>query len=136
MTVVAEQHIDPRAREIYVDAMTRLMEAGVDFLVVGAYAHAPIQATPTGEPLEIMPFLGSSRPEEPIIRYRASVVFHGHAHHGSLEGRTKSDVPVFNVCYPLLKRSFPEELPFRFYDVPSGSEAADAAQPEASAFTT
>ena len=39
MTVAAEQHIDPRAREIYVDAMTRLTAAGVGFLVGGAYAY-------------------------------------------------------------------------------------------------
>ena len=89
--------------------------------------YAPIQATATGEPLEIMPFLGSSRLEEPIVRYRASAVFHGHAHHGSLEGKTKSDVPVFNVCFPLLKRSFPDQLPFRFYDVPRESADRDAA---------
>lgn len=79
--------------------------------------YSPIQATATGEPLEIMPFLGSSRLEEPLIRFRASVVFHGHAHHGSPEGKTKSNTPVFNVCYPLLKRLYPDQPPVRIYTV-------------------
>src|SRR5262249_42166299 len=34
--------------------------------------YAPIQATVEGEPLEIYPFLGSSRLEEPIGRYPVS----------------------------------------------------------------
>src|SRR5436190_19531688 len=50
--------------------------------------YSPIQATLNGEPLEIMPFLGSSRLEEPLDRYRVTAAFHGHAHHGSPEGRT------------------------------------------------
>ena len=50
--------------------------------------YAPIHATVDGEPPEINPFLGSSRLEEPIDRYRCNAVFHGHAHRGSLEGRT------------------------------------------------
>jgi Icc-related predicted phosphoesterase len=79
--------------------------------------YAPIQATVQGEPLEIAPFLGSSRLEEPIDRYRATVVFHGHAHHGALEGRTKSGVPVYNVALPLLRRSWPNELPIRMFDL-------------------
>ncbi|MEA2327303.1 MAG: hypothetical protein QOE68_2262, partial [Thermoanaerobaculia bacterium] len=53
--------------------------------------YAPIHATVAGEPPEINPFLGSSRLEEPIDRYRCSAVFHGHAHRGSLEGRTKGN---------------------------------------------
>lgn len=81
--------------------------------------YAPIQATIQGEPLEIAPFLGSSRLEEPIDRYRASVVFHGHAHHGSLEGRTKGMVPVYNVAMPLLRESYPDQPPYRLYEVPT-----------------
>ena len=66
--------------------------------------YSPIHATVVGEPEEIMPFLGSSRLEEPIDRYRAHVVFHGHAHHGSHQGHTKSGIPVYNVALPVLKR--------------------------------
>ncbi|MFN2240531.1 MAG: hypothetical protein ABR524_14185, partial [Thermoanaerobaculia bacterium] len=49
--------------------------------------------------------------------YRASVVFHGHAHHGSLEGETKGKVPVYNVAMPLLRQHFPDRPPYRLYEV-------------------
>ncbi|MEK6374670.1 MAG: metallophosphoesterase [Acidobacteriota bacterium] len=80
--------------------------------------YAPIAATAVPEPAEIMPFLGSSRLEDPIDRYRCSAVFHGHAHRGSLEGRTKSNVPVYNVAMPLLLAAYPDRLPFRVVQVP------------------
>ena len=80
--------------------------------------YAPIQATVEGEPPEIIAFLGSTRLEEPIDRYRVSTVFHGHAHHGSLEGKTKGGANVYNVAMPLLKKKFPDELPFRIFEVP------------------
>jgi len=79
--------------------------------------YAPIGATVDGEPVEIYPFLGSSRLEEPINRYRPHVVFHGHAHRGQLEGATAAGVPVYNVALPLLRRRFPEQ-PFRIVEVP------------------
>src|SRR5262247_381527 len=46
--------------------------------------YSPVRTTVEGEPLEILPFLGSSRLEEPLSRYPVSVVFHGHAHRGEL----------------------------------------------------
>ncbi|HXH93938.1 MAG TPA: metallophosphoesterase, partial [Thermoanaerobaculia bacterium] len=55
--------------------------------------YSPIHATVVGEPEEIYPFLGSSRLEDPIDRYRCNAVFHGHAHRGFLEGRTKGNIP-------------------------------------------
>ena len=67
-----------------------------------------MQQTVEGEPLEIYPFLGSSRLEEPLNRYPVSLVVHGHAHRGQLEGATKSGVPVYNVSMPLLTRTFPD----------------------------
>lgn len=93
--------------------------------------YSPIQATIQGEPLEIAPFLGSSRLEEPIDRYRASVVFHGHAHHGALEGRTKRNVPVFNVALPLLKRSWPDAPSFRLWEIETEEAVAAPARPRA-----
>ena len=48
--------------------------------------YSPIFATVEGEPAEILPFLGSSRLEEPINRFKVAVAFHGHAHHGSCTG--------------------------------------------------
>jgi len=82
--------------------------------------YAPIHGTCDGEPPEISPFLGSSRLEEPIDRYRCSVVFHGHAHRGTLEGRTKGNVPVYNVAMPLLMAANGDRPPFRVIEVPVG----------------
>ncbi len=67
--------------------------------------YSPIQATVEGEPPELYPFLGSSRLEEPLNRYPVSLVFHGHAHRGQAEGRTRGGVPVYNVCLPASPRS-------------------------------
>jgi Predicted phosphoesterases, related to the Icc protein len=82
--------------------------------------YSPIRATVAGESLEILPFLGSSRLEEPLNRYPVSAVFHGHAHHGHPEGRTRGGVPVFNVAMPLLKHAFPDHPPFRVLAVKAG----------------
>ena len=83
--------------------------------------YAPIHATVVPEPPEIMPFLGSSRLEEPVDRYRVTAVFHGHAHRGSPEGRTKSNIPVYNVAMPLMMSSNPDGAPFRVIEVPVGA---------------
>src|SRR5205085_5395476 len=85
--------------------------------------YAPIQATVNGEPPEIIAFLGSSRLEEPLDRYRVTAVFHGHAHRGSPEGRTKGNAPVYNVAMPLMVTTYPDRQPFRVIEVPAGSEA-------------
>src|SRR5262245_3181500 len=84
--------------------------------------YSPVQSTVNGEPLEIYPFLGSSRLEEPLGRYPVSLVFHGHAHRGQPEGTTSNGAPVYNVSMPLLTRAFPDRLPFRVFNV----AAADA----------
>jgi Icc-related predicted phosphoesterase len=78
--------------------------------------YAPIQATVEGEPPPLYPFLGSSRLEEPLNRYPVTAAFHGHAHHGSPEGRTSTGVPVYNVALPLLRRAHPEQ-PFRVLEL-------------------
>src|SRR6266536_5195364 len=70
--------------------------------------YSPIQATVEGEPEPIFPFLGSSRLEEPLNRYPVSAVFHGHAHHGHPEGRTKDGVPVYNVALHVLREALGE----------------------------
>lgn len=80
--------------------------------------YAPIQATVEGEPCEILPFLGSSRLEEPLTRYSVTLALHGHAHHGQLEGRTNSNIPVYNVSMPLLEKHFPDRPPFRILEIP------------------
>jgi Icc-related predicted phosphoesterase len=80
--------------------------------------YSPIAGTLAGEPLEIFPFLGSSRLEEPLLRYPVDAVFHGHAHRGTLESRTLNGVPVYNVARPLLLRTRPDQPPFRVFEVP------------------
>jgi Icc-related predicted phosphoesterase len=72
---------------------------------VAVLHYTPSAETAAGEPPGIFPWLGSSRLEEPIDRLEATVVVHGHAHHGALEGRTRAGVPVFNVSQPLLRRT-------------------------------
>jgi Icc-related predicted phosphoesterase len=79
--------------------------------------YAPIQATVEGEPPEIFPFLGSSRLVDPINRYGCLAVFHGHAHRGTPEGKTKVGIPVFNVSVSLLRKGFPDRLPYRLFEV-------------------
>ena len=71
--------------------------------------YAPIPETLDGENIEIRPFLGTSRLSMPIDHYGAAYVFHGHAHHGAREGKTKSGIPVFNVAMPLLTKFTPEQ---------------------------
>ena len=94
--------------------------------------YAPIRGTVEGEPLEIFPFLGSSRLEEPINRYRVNAVFHGHAHRGALEGHTATGVPVYNVAMPLLARMHPERPPYLIVDIPLAA-AAPPTQPPSGA---
>lgn len=85
--------------------------------------YSPIRATIEGEPLEVYPFMGTSRLEEPLNRYPLTAVFHGHAHHGSLEGRIANDVPVYNVSLPLLREKFPTQPPFRVLTLGSDDHA-------------
>jgi Icc-related predicted phosphoesterase len=89
--------------------------------------YSPIRATVATEPPEILPFLGSSRLEDPINRYNATLVVHGHAHHGAAEGQTTTGVPVYNVSLPVLRAAFPEQPTFRLFEVPVASETAVAA---------
>ena len=68
---------------------------------------SPIPETLAGEPLEIFPFLGSSRLAETIDRFEdVRIALHGHAHRGTFEGRTPRGVPVYNVAQPLLRQQF------------------------------
>jgi Icc-related predicted phosphoesterase len=67
--------------------------------------YSPIRATLEGEDPEIFAFLGSSRLEEPINRFRVSAVFHGHAHNGILDGKTSTGIPVYNVSAPALRKT-------------------------------
>ena len=87
--------------------------------------YSPVASTVQGEPAEIYPFLGSSRLEDPLLRYPVDAVFHGHAHRGTPEGRTINGVPVYNVARPLLLRKRPDMAPFWLYELPR-EESAEA----------
>lgn len=80
--------------------------------------YAPVRDTVEGEPLEIFPFLGSSRLEEPLNRFKVAAAFHGHAHHGRLTGHTSTGVPVYNVSIPLMMATRPDRPPFQLIEVP------------------
>ncbi|WP_276598806.1 metallophosphoesterase [Nannocystis sp. SCPEA4] len=82
--------------------------------------YSPIRATVEGEPLEIFPFLGSSRLEEPLMRYPVTAVIHGHAHKGCPEGQMSNGVPVYNVALPLMRRLHPEGPHFRLIELTTG----------------
>ncbi len=87
--------------------------------------YAPIRATVEGEPLEIFPYLGCSRLEEPLSRYPVTAVVHGHAHRGAAEGATATGVPVYNVSLPVLRALQPNGHCFRIIEVPvDGAEGA------------
>jgi Icc-related predicted phosphoesterase len=76
--------------------------------------YAPIPETSEGEPLEIFPFLGSSRLAETIDRFKVSAVVHGHAHRGKYAGRTPGGAPVYNVAFNVEK---PTGRPYALIEV-------------------
>jgi Icc-related predicted phosphoesterase len=76
--------------------------------------YAPVVETIEGEPLEIYPFLGSSRLAETIDRFTVSAVLHGHAHRGVYQGRTPGGAPVYNVALHIEK---PSGRPFALLEV-------------------
>jgi Icc-related predicted phosphoesterase len=92
--------------------------------LIAVLHYAPIADTVRGEPLDIFPFLGCSRLEDPITRFPVTAVFHGHAHHGQPEGRTRTNVPVFNVSMSLMRETFPTR-PFRVIEVAAMLSAAE-----------
>jgi Icc-related predicted phosphoesterase len=89
---------------------------------VAVLHYSPTESTVQGEPREIYPFLGSSRLEEPLNRFRVDAVFHGHAHHGTAEGRTASGAPVYNVAMPLLARLHPGQPAVRIVELALSAE--------------
>lgn len=75
--------------------------------VVAVLHYAPIAETVEGEPLEIYPFLGSSRLAHAIDRFdNVKAVVHGHAHRGAYSGHTPGGVPVFNCAQFVVEPAF------------------------------
>ena len=110
------------------DEVQRL-EMGLRRLVspvrIAVLHYAPIAGTIVGEPEVIYPFLGCDRLAEPLDRYEATAVFHGHAHTGAFEGRTPGGVPVYNVSLPVLRKIGLATL-YYVYEVVLGSRGAGA----------
>jgi Icc-related predicted phosphoesterase len=91
--------------------------------------YAPIRDTVEGEPLEIFPFLGSSRLEDPLSRFEVTAVFHGHAHKGAPEGKTQTGIPVYNVAHAVLKTNYPDRPAFRMFEVHTGAATEPGVTP-------
>jgi uncharacterized protein len=90
-----------------------LRVAGAKRIVVLLH-YAPIIDTIAGEPVEVFPFLGSSRLAETIDRFEVSLVLHGHAHNGTYKGSTRKGIPVYNCALSVAK---PEGRPYALLDV-------------------
>jgi len=74
---------------------------------VAVLHYSPVPDTLQGEPEPIFQYLGSQRLCEPIDRFdHVKAVVHGHAHHGTYEGRTPLGRPVYNVAQFVLKPLF------------------------------
>lgn len=74
---------------------------------VAVLHYSPITDTIEGEPEAIFQYLGSQRLCDPIDRFdHVKAVVHGHAHHGTYEGRTPLGKPVYNVAQFVLKPLF------------------------------
>ncbi len=78
--------------------------------------YSPVRETVEGEPMDIFPFLGSSRLSGVIDRFGAIMAVHGHAHHGKLEGKTTGGIPVYNCALNLLQ-NMDGARPYRVFDV-------------------
>ena len=72
--------------------------------LVAVLHYAPIKQTLEGESPELFAFLGSSLLAAALDRHDVDLILHGHAHNGSLEGRTEGGIPVHNVCRFVQKR--------------------------------
>jgi len=74
---------------------------------VAVLHYSPVPDTLEGEPPAIYQYLGSQRLCDPIDRFdHVKAVVHGHAHHGTYEGRTPQGRPVYNVAQFVLKPLF------------------------------
>ena len=74
---------------------------------VAVLHYSPVADTLVGEPIEIFQYLGSARLADAIDRFdNVKAVVHGHAHHGTYEGRTRAGTPVYNCAQFVVKEKF------------------------------
>jgi Icc-related predicted phosphoesterase len=103
---------EPSLRGVYAEAgeeaeaLDRSLKAIAHCPVRVALLHyAPTSETLAGEPEPIWAFLGTDRLAPPIAEHAPDLVLHGHAHHGTFEGRIGT-VPVYNVSVPVMRQDF------------------------------
>jgi Icc-related predicted phosphoesterase len=83
---------------------------------VAVLHYSPIAQTLEGEPIEIYQYLGTQRLADAIDRFdHVQAVVHGHAHHGSYEGRTMGGKPVYNVAQFVVREKF--DRPYALLDI-------------------
>jgi len=104
---------EPIAKAFVDEAMNeaRKLENGLRSLrterSVAVLHYSPVVDTLEGEPIEIFQYLGSARLADAIDRFdHVKAVVHGHAHHGTYEGRTPRGTPVFNVAQFVVREKF------------------------------
>jgi Icc-related predicted phosphoesterase len=74
---------------------------------VAVLHYSPVADTLVGEPVEIFQYLGSQRLADALDRFdHIAFAVHGHAHHGTYEGRTLRGTPVYNVAQFVLRDTF------------------------------
>jgi Icc-related predicted phosphoesterase len=102
---------EPEVKQIVTETVTEVKR-----LTVGLHSlqtpqkvvvmhYAPIKETLRGEHAELMITLGAEWLAAPLDQEGATIVFHGHAHHGAYNGLTKTGIPVYNVATPVLRRT-------------------------------
>ena len=75
--------------------------------IVAVLHYSPVADTLEGEPIEIYQYLGSARLADALDRFdNIAAVIHGHAHHGTYEGRTMRGTPVYNCAQFVLQEKF------------------------------
>ena len=104
---------EPIAKAFVDEAMNeaRKLENGLRSLrtdrSVAVLHYSPTVETLEGEPPAIFQYLGSQRLADAIDRFgHVKAVVHGHAHHGTYEGRTRGGTPVYNVAQFVVKPKF------------------------------
>src|SRR3954454_8061452 len=103
---------EPLLREVYAETTrdVEALDAGLKAIAhcpvrIVLLHYAPTTQTLRGEPETIWTMLGNDRLAAPILQHEPDMVFHGHAHVGTFEGRI-GEVPVYNVSVPVLGRDF------------------------------
>ncbi len=103
---------EPLLREVYAQTSTDVeaLDSGLRAVAHCPYRivllhYSPCSDTLRGEPEGIWAFLGSERLAAPIREHEPDLVLHGHAHHGTFEGRVGQS-PVYNVSVPVIGRDF------------------------------